>query len=118
MSTSSCLSDEQLTPLVAGEAPSAGAAEHLEQCADCRQRLRRLEREINTVRQVYGELTSGGYWLDSKDAAGADRRPAAWPRKACRGAPWEGTCSWRKSAAAAWARSTRRGTIAWDAWWP
>ena len=118
MSTSSCLSDEQLTPLVAGEAPSAGAAEHLEQCADCRQRLRRLEREINTVRQVYGELTSGGYWLDSKDAAGAGSAAGGLAPEGLQGAPWEGTCSWRKSAAAAWARSIRRGTIAWDAWWP
>ena len=68
---SSCLSDEQLTPLVAGEAPTAGTAKHLARCADCRQRLRRLEREINTVRQVYGELTSGGYWLDPDEAGAA-----------------------------------------------
>ena len=67
MPMSSCLSDEQLTPLAAGEVPAADVAEHLERLADCRRRLRRLQREIKTVRQVFGELTTGGYWLDSKD---------------------------------------------------
>ncbi len=79
MPTSSCLSDEQLTPLAAGEAPAADVAKHLERCADCRRRLRRLQREIKTVRQVFGELTTGGYWLDSKDTLPPGALPGSSP---------------------------------------
>lgn len=58
MNQPSCITEEELIPVVAGEEVPAPVSEHLESCAECRARLDRLRSEVASLRETYGNLTA------------------------------------------------------------
>jgi len=58
MNQPSCMTEEELIPIVVGEEVAAGVREHLESCAEFRARLDRLRSEVSNLRATYGNLTA------------------------------------------------------------
>jgi hypothetical protein len=76
-SSLTCLSDEELLAIAAGEEPSSELRDHLDRCPECSERLRRCKAEVAELRRAspIAAASGPGAAAATTDPATADSRP-------------------------------------------
>jgi serine/threonine protein kinase len=66
MSNHTCPEEADLLPLTTGEAVPAPIQDHLQDCPTCRERLKQLQEEVSSLRQIMRDSVESGVYLPAR----------------------------------------------------